>query len=304
MTLPKKHHYIPAFYLKRWANTNDCLVEFSRPYRGIVKPLRRHPDATGYVDRLYEMRGVQAAQAQDLERLFMSPVDSRASEALEILERTDSTRSWNSGTRSAWSRFILSLLMRTPDDIEQLRRNISAEWTITTAAEEDQYAQARGPEFPFRFAEYLRDVEHIEIDKAVSRVSRSLIDHAKIGEIINNMRWLILETSNVDVELLTSDRPILISATLREHDAYIIMPVGPHKIFAAVHNEATAKRLVDQSIRALVKSVNKLVVSHAVNYVYGRDDSQLRFIQKHMASRPQVSLLERLGRARANAKST
>lgn len=55
---PHKHHYVPQFYLAQWATAaDDRLCEYSRPYDE-VKPKRRHPAETGYIDRLYELKGL------------------------------------------------------------------------------------------------------------------------------------------------------------------------------------------------------------------------------------------------------
>jgi hypothetical protein len=48
----EKHHYIPQFYLNRWAGTDGRLCEYSRPY-DIVKPKFVHPSGTGYERGLY-----------------------------------------------------------------------------------------------------------------------------------------------------------------------------------------------------------------------------------------------------------
>ncbi len=60
MNRPIKHHYIPKFYLRRWMLDGARLVEFSRPRPGSaeVKPKRVYPGQTGYVNRLYELRGL------------------------------------------------------------------------------------------------------------------------------------------------------------------------------------------------------------------------------------------------------
>ncbi|MCO6403529.1 DUF4238 domain-containing protein [Aurantimonas endophytica] len=50
-----KHHYIPAFYLRRWAGTDKKVTEFSRPYRDVVVRSVM-PERTGYQERLYELK--------------------------------------------------------------------------------------------------------------------------------------------------------------------------------------------------------------------------------------------------------
>src|SRR6266702_584623 len=115
MSVPVKHHHLPVFYLKRWTGEDGQLCQFSRPHQEIVSH-RRYPAQTGYVERLYELPGLPPAEAQRIEQGFMQRVDSLAAQALAMLENDESRITPNSKLRSAWSRFIMSLLMRTPED--------------------------------------------------------------------------------------------------------------------------------------------------------------------------------------------
>lgn len=83
MNEPKKHHFLPVFYLRQWANADRRLVEFKKPFGNTVVPRRGHPQSMGWIDRLYALDGVKGASAQKFETTFLSPVDSRAAEALK-----------------------------------------------------------------------------------------------------------------------------------------------------------------------------------------------------------------------------
>ena len=107
-----KHHYIPVFYLKQWAGPDQRVCEYSRPYK-IVKPKRVHPDGTGYVRGLYTVPGAEPNVAEFIEREFLKPTDSVASDVLRLL-LTGQQIDWTTITRSAWSRFIISLMLRNP----------------------------------------------------------------------------------------------------------------------------------------------------------------------------------------------
>lgn len=300
---PKKHHYIPVFYLRRWTRQDGTLVEFSRPHKNKIKPLSKAPQGTGYVNRLYEIQGVPAEQAQHLEQLFMSPVDSAAADSLKILERDENEQKWDSHTRSAWARFILSLLLRTPDDMRHLRQQIRLELFRTTATEEQKYIENRGLDDPPTFTEFIKQREAKATEKLFAQLTRSLIDHEGIGTRINNFLWFTRDTQNSDIELLTSDRPVLMSTLLSEPNAYIILPIGPRWLFVAVPDNYTASLLKQRPATQLVKEVNKQVVTHAVKYVYGANERQLPFIEKHFGKSQRSSLLERLARHREQART-
>jgi hypothetical protein len=295
--LPKKHHYIPVFYLKRWANPQGKVIEFSRPFGNQVKPQAKHPNATGYRERLYEMQGVPTEKAQDFEKNFMQPLDGLASQALALLE--NESNDWNSENRSAWSRFILSLLIRSPRDIESLKRQINGEILSESRSKDSLYKIHRSPSDPETFFEFFHEKE--SVDRFSLKIAASLMDHSRIIEIFNNMIWITIDTDQSDYPLLTSDHPVLGAFELKEHDAYIILPIGPNKVFCAVHNQETKRRIIE-NIRMLPRNVNKFVCRYAKNYVFESSDIQLSFIQKHMSTSPQLSVLERLEREKASKK--
>ena len=121
MSEPRKHHYVPVCYLKRWTTPADRrLCEHKLvPGRG-VRPRRTAPGGTGYEVDLYRIHGVPADVAQNFERRFMSLVDTDASRALEKI--IAGTNDWTSRLRSGWTRFILSLLFRNPEAVATVKR--------------------------------------------------------------------------------------------------------------------------------------------------------------------------------------
>jgi hypothetical protein len=141
-----KHHYVPVFYLKRWVGLDGKICEFSRPYRDIV-PKRVHPAGTGYINDLYRLPGVEGEGAQKLEQLFFSPVDSWASDALAKMH-DGRTSNWNVAERSAWTRFVTSLLFRNPDDVSLLIKRMRVDYYITDEKAEARYRVTKRGNYP------------------------------------------------------------------------------------------------------------------------------------------------------------
>jgi hypothetical protein len=76
---PRKHHYVPACYLKQWANNSHDrrLCEHKLIPGGYgVNPRRTSPNGTGYQIDLYRVDGVPDDVAQDLEKRYMHLVDT------------------------------------------------------------------------------------------------------------------------------------------------------------------------------------------------------------------------------------
>ena len=292
MSTPIKHHYNPEFYLSRWTGDDGRLCQFSKPREEIV-PNRKYPSQTGFQQRLYEMADQPPELAQQVESRFMQPLDTLAAEALTALEMDDPIMTRDARLRSGWSRFIMSMMMRSPEAIQGLKRGISAQWEKSIPELEAKYALARSPDDPTTLQEYLGQTELSTEAWAVSLAPR-LIDHAKIGDLLNNMRWFIRHIVSDDGELLTSDRPVLASRTLTEENAFLFLPIGPKAMFAAVNDIETQRMIEERDSAEQVRSWNQFLAGRAQRYVYAQDDSMLTFVAEHLGKHRRATPFEML----------
>jgi Protein of unknown function (DUF4238) len=155
MQTPLNHHYLPVFYLKRWAGEDGRLCRFSRPHDEI-KARRVGPKKTAYIERLYETPGLPPEHAQQVEERFMQPLDTFAADALAMLENGDDRINRDPIPRSSWSCFIMSLWMRTPEDLVALRAGLEEEFRRRLPELEVKYALRKGPGDPPTFEESLK----------------------------------------------------------------------------------------------------------------------------------------------------
>ena len=154
MTAPRKHHFIPACYLKQWAGADRQVCEYKRVLPGKIVQHGRHPNATGYEFHLYSFEGLPDALAQSLETEFMQPVDTEADLALQKLLKANS-KPWNVRERSALTRFVLSLLYRHPEGVREIKEHMRNLLDAEIDGRREHYAQWRQPEHPPTLAEYV-----------------------------------------------------------------------------------------------------------------------------------------------------
>lgn len=275
---PIKHHYIPAFYLKRWTNKNGLLWEFRNPHKSKIVGTWKHPNATGYLNRGYELAGFPADQAQQVETNFFQPLDSWASRALHILENSDNKNEWDSRLRSAWSRFILSLLSRCPEDILTLKQTWNARFFADDPCSEKQYRELRTKGMPKTFAAYLLQEQNERLEIARFQAFFKLVNNEKVGSKINDMIWRVFNVPDNCPQLLTSDRPIHQSLGLLERRTYLTLPIGPKRLFVAAAHPETITKLFQTPRSTLVKTTNQHTVEAAVKYVYANDARQTKFV--------------------------
>ncbi|GLK67642.1 hypothetical protein GCM10008179_12800 [Hansschlegelia plantiphila] len=85
------------------------------------------PAATGYGKHLYSAMGLPEGKRALLETAFMSLLDDQAAKALDIL-RDPHAPGIPIPLRHAAARFVVSLLLRTPEEIERIKKHYLEKW--------------------------------------------------------------------------------------------------------------------------------------------------------------------------------
>lgn len=293
---PTKHHFIPAFFLRRWENVaTGKLTQFSNPYKRKISIKSVSAESTGFEYGLYEIKDFRPNNAQQVEENFFKPLDTFACQSLEMLETHGHNAPWDTKTRSAWSRFILSLLLRCPEDIAIFRQWWREEFSVTDAEAEARYLASYKPGDPKTFSEYLAAQPLAVKERSQFEIFIDLIDNGNIGLILNQFHWHVLQTPSHVPTLLTSDRPVIFTH-LGDEDAHIVLPIGPRLIWIAARDPGFFVRLRSNSPLEVVKEVNRQVVEGAKRYVWGIDEKQLRFIENRFGRSPQPRILETITR--------
>lgn len=288
MSEPRKHHYIPAFYLRQWAQRDGFLCEM-RKIRGKLIVSTKSPDATGFQKDLYKIDGVSPDLAQHFERIFMHMVDTEAAQAM---------RSFIGGTmdvpvkeRNAWIRFLLSLLFRNPEAVAELRDQVITLYRESLARLRNNYDELRPPEFPLTLEEFDAQSNPNFGDIAASNFLQQIMNSEGIANRIVKMRWGRLHLWRSRHTLLTSDRPLCLPMRFKTASIAIAIPISPGIAFTAAENDQALQRLAYGDHTAMVEEINKQVVSQARQYVWGLDDGALSFVQKHISTLPDRQII-------------
>jgi hypothetical protein len=276
----RKHHFIPAFYTSRWAVDEGRLIEWSRPYRNIIKFRPKHPNATAFEHDLYSFNGLHPELRQWVEDEFLAETDDLASKALEEI-LAGRMAALNLKLRSAWSRFLYTLRFRHPDPLLEMREVVKRIWDTRRALPQAEYETIRKPGDPLTSEEYLANISAEMHARAHVNLLQGVLDNPKLGVRINNMRWCVYDLSRWG-RLLTSDWPVDLS--LGAPRPTILLPLSPTSLFVAADEIAHLGEIQRSDPCKLITEVNKYVVSHARTYVFSEDTSQERFIRNWMSS--------------------
>ncbi|CAA2137497.1 DUF4238 domain-containing protein [Methylobacterium bullatum] len=290
----QRHHYIPVCYLKQWINNKNQICQYSKPHQNRVVPNRLHPSATGYVRGLYDLIDTEDQEVREaLEREFMRPIDTRAADLLR--EMTGNMQTMNNiEKRSAWTTFILSLMMRNPEDIRLHKAKYIADWYKSDPKRRKFYKKIWRPGLPNRVEDIIAMFDPKEIERRAMEALVPLITNPRIGEFINRMRWGTLILPPFAPVLLTSDRPLIVSNGIINEDSHILIPIGPKHIFYAVNNGGVVDYLKARNPAEMAFIINRSVTQQAVTYVYAQWDIHRKFVQEYMGTAQLPSLIERM----------
>ena len=278
MSVPKKHHYLPEFFMQRWADAEGKVTEYRRPREDLVVK-QKHPAATGYMPELYSNKNkVDPVERQALEMVFMQKVDALAADALAHLE-AHAFKPHDADLRSAWSRFLLSLLHRSPERVQYLiDKARKYEEDVLNPELREKYPDLRSSDDPPDFDEWLK-VKGSSAPDLVEGLIKLLIDSDNIGPVLNGMRWAVHE-ANGDFGFLTGDMPILLSNGLGHNRAFVMLAIGPSRIFIAAHDPEVIKSFTTQSANALQRGLNDACVRQSRHIVVAHRASQTRFVDR------------------------
>jgi hypothetical protein len=287
-----KHHYIPVFYLKRWAGADGLLCEYSRPHND-VKVLRKSPKATGYVRGLYNIPGLPPKLAGQLETRFLSLADDWAARAHQVLLSSDRSIDFpDLRTKAGWARFVYSLVLRTPEYLAQHQQRFIENAADVVDSIKDDYENLRKETDPPTFEEFRAKFLANPANTSIHRYLHRLIDSETVILRICEMRWFTVWVDDSPFPLLTSDRPVIMTNGLQRHDSHIVVPLSPRQLFVAVNTENMARKLRFMKPREMVRRANERVAECAIRYVYGVDDRQLLFVSRRLGKREKSSPIE------------
>jgi hypothetical protein len=298
-----RHHYVPVFYTRRWCASDGKLCEYSRP-RDKIYDHRVAPKRTGFQDRLYEMKGVPKLIAQRIEDDFMSSVDNHAAEALVLLETDASKINGDQKNKSAWSLFLISLMMRTPEDVAALNGIWEDDWERDRPIIRAQYEKKKGPDETRSLEEFIAQEDPDVRERWAMSELPELIDHQGIGQMLNDMHWFVVTAEADAPRLLTSDRPLFLSAKLGAPDCYLTLPIAPDRLFVAVNSKDSEAGFRARPQKELIEETNVRSAQQAAKYVYSGDNARLEFVDRYISTARQPSFFEDLRNLRKQKRAS
>jgi hypothetical protein len=282
-----RHHYVPQFLLRAWAETQpDQKVEIFRLDLPDLPSSRHTSKYTAYEDDLYAltMPVVAGMEKQAVEKHLLRRVDDFAARVLRRLI-TRGLAGLTLDDRCDWARFLMSLRLRQPAIVQQLRTESSEYLEASLIDRPEEYDAIAGIDDPPTLLEWTRKNYPGLIEKVGMSFFRDLVDNAGIGEKILRMRWWLWDFTREQNDLLLANQPCIFTTGIDDADLVIALPIGPRKAFIATRSERAATLLRRRRPEHLLMGMNESSLNQARLRVYARDASPRRFIWNRLAKR-------------------
>lgn len=294
MDEPKRHHYVPAFYLRSWERPETGkLIEFRKLPRKLgVKEVSAQN--TGFQRLLYSHASDDAEVIDHtFESEYLSSLDNDAANALRAINEADPQIT--DEVKVSWSRLIISLMTRTPEDVDAFKK--CAEFIHANASPMRLRliaSMCKELEIdPQEAEEVMSSLRHHDIMGTAFKSLGHLMEWSKLIPVLCSMTWRIRDLRGARNTLLISDRPVLNNRELAMPSGLLAMPVSPTRILI-LHgrNSSDADHLRYSSEDVAARSCNRLIVEAARQYVWSTSLDQERFVGNRIGKKKEYSVNE------------
>lgn len=268
---PKKHHFIPQFYLKRWT-TDDSkggkklykFTEVQKEGRPSVHFKMHTPAQVGYGKDLYTIKGTPSEAY--IETDILGEFDEAGSNAIEniLKERGISERS-----KSIISEFISVLARRNPS----IHNNIVCICNYWNKEILNILKKSHSKEAYEEFERSEKKKRNNFQYKVLETLSE-IIKGKTLGEEIKKKFFYLFFSERNDV--LTSDRPIvsgkyfLRDIGIKEKGiSYFVFPINPNAIIIATNSKQSLKLILSKK-HLLIAAFNKTICHTCDKFVIGK----------------------------------
>lgn len=270
------HHVVPRFYLNGWT-TNHRLTRFQW-VRGELEVREVGTKRIAGRDHLYALHHMPQ-DPQFVEREFMGRlIDDPAAQVYHHMVGNPAKLSEKQ--RSIWTRFLMSLRVRTPNVIERLRVDAEDDLRRRLMDQPEEYDALRATNDPDNLYEYMEQRRPGFVADFGIRILPDIVNHPPIAKKIFQMYWWTQRFEGSTVDLLTSDRPLIIVPDLHDPACVMALPLTPHLAFFATHSFEQAKRVGTLHASRLARALNHETVRLADKQIYAANARQAEFVRR------------------------
>lgn len=262
-----KHHYVPQFYLKQWAEADGKLPYF-RWLRDRTVTDRIAPRSTAFEQDLYARENVPKEERHAVEE-FLSKLDNAAAPIHQRLMRLEKF-TFTAEQRTDWAMFLVAANLRVPDMVKTSKEQGTEALRASLNQNPEEFEKVRGTAQEFTLLEWTEKrfpglLENFGLEMLI----RFLGKPENIQPFMD-LEWSAHSIPSSSVEFLTGDRPLWYFQNPQHSHFSIVMPLSPRTIFVGSRVAEFSRAIIDEGENRIARKVNASIISRAEERVYGR----------------------------------
>lgn len=276
-----RNHYVPQFLQRPWTTGPRSELISYHLRNGNVHATAKVPKSVGFQKDMLTLTRDEIAgmDKHAIEEIVLKQVDNDASLVWAKL-RSGQLGLLTAKERCDWVRFLMSLRLRAPNMVTQLKTESQVELRRSLRKDHWEYEQ---------LAMMASDAETLEawterqfpglIENFGLSFFHELLNDENIGTQLLHLRWWVFDLSSCTHTLLLGDRPCLFFGGIDHPNVAVALPIAPNMAFIATRGDTLAKGLPETPPCKIVEQLNDKTVREADTYIFGRDQHSLRFIR-------------------------
>lgn len=261
-----KHHFVPQFALRYWAEADGRVPYFARIGRQIVRG-RVAPEYTGFEPDLYAFNDVDGDRRHLVEEEFFKKLDNAAAPIYARMEQREPNLS--AEERIVWATFLMAANARVPEKIELAKQIANKHVRQALAERPEEYLAVRGDAVEPTVLDWvesnLSGIENLGLVQMVKFLS----NERHVREFLE-LEWIVHSLAHANVQLLLGDRPLWTKGRPSDPEFIAMMPLSPRSVFVASRSKRAIQRTIDAKPNILVRRMNESIAAYAMLRVYGR----------------------------------
>jgi hypothetical protein len=280
MSADQNQHYLPQSYQREWIDGSGRPHVYRWAYDKLVcEP--KSTNSTGGRDGLYFIPMAPPGKQNFMEDVFWNRVDQWGADGLALL-RTNEPAAAARIDKDRLATFVMSFFFRNPNRVQYF--DAWAKDHVLNGCLKNDYARYRRAHEPATFEEFKAALEQPGMTELGAQCLRYMVANTDIRDQILKMEWQVVTVPTTSDPILTSDVPIIINRGLKDDDGCLILPLSTNEFFVAYNlGKIDMKKEISESVATgrFVRSMNKYLVEHRIDYVYGVDDSLMKFVARY-----------------------
>jgi hypothetical protein len=276
---PRKHHYVPQYYLRNFKNEKDMLIVFDRQTK---EPYRSKPHGVA-AQRDFNRIEIEGMEANAVEKLMAEFEGETAPHLNNVIEKKSLA---DEKDRAAIVNLMAAMTIRNPKRRKEMGSVMDRATRFLLGKKEryDEYAaemRRAGKQPEFSLEELRSELKNMDFSPSKEGVMAAEVDqHDHVTQRLWNKKWQIVISSDDSGGFVTTDDPVTIRWTdgqehddrpgMAEENSEIIFPLSTK---LALRSRSGGEENAVNADAAMVAEINSHIIDNSSRQVFAYDHS-------------------------------